>query len=352
MLIANVCSNEKPKNISDVKNVWNEKPKYSTEQEFIKLKKLHSIDLDEYEDYYITNFTSMDVDSDDNLYVPDYLSATITVFDKNGKYLRTMGQHGQGPGDLEFPYSISILRDTLYIYENRKGIKVWDRNGKYIDFFVKKRGNYHAIKALKDFFLSIQYRVAIGDKGEHISFHLERFNSEFEFLNEIAMINRIQDDFNFGIDNFVAVDSKKNVYFPEKEDEYIIGKYDLDGNKLLAFGREYKRKPYSDRVIERNINKFRKYKTNPHPKYPPVVRFIIIDDRDYVWVVVGEWGYDCGGEFTVTSTIDIFDSEGNFLYNFQSTYFNFPSFIKNGRLYSAPYYDDNNIHVFEIEYKK
>jgi len=210
---------------------------------------------------------------------------------------------------------------------------------------------------LRDFFLSVQHRIVFDDEGENRSFRLERLNSEFEFMNEIAVIDRTQDRIRFRPDIYVAVDSKNNVYFPEKEDEYIVGKYDHEGNKLLTFGREYKQKPYSKEMKERDKKTYEEYGGKNKGgyyhigKYPNLIRYIVIDDRDYVWIAVGEWAIDCGHEFTVTSTIDIYDSEGNFLYTFQSPYLNFPSFIKNGRLYSGPYMDDNNIHVFEIEYK-
>jgi len=95
----------------------------------------------------------MDVDSDTNLYVLDFYESTITVFDKNGKYLRTMGRQGQGPNELEQPLCISIYDDKISIYEKFKGIKIWDLNGKYIDFILDNRKNISICKAINNFYL-------------------------------------------------------------------------------------------------------------------------------------------------------------------------------------------------------
>jgi len=132
------CSHEKDINKQFIQNYA---PKYAG-SEFITLEKLYKIPIDEFDKYFISEIWSMDVDRDTNLYVLDYWESTVTVFDKNGKFLRTMGGVGRGPGELEKPGSLSIHNGKIYIYQWFKGIKILDLQGDYLDFFIKSNLNF------------------------------------------------------------------------------------------------------------------------------------------------------------------------------------------------------------------
>ena len=337
-----------------VQFVKNKAPKYA-DTEFITLEELYSINVEEFDEYYIYKLADMDVDSDTNLYVLDYFESTVTVFDKNGKYLRTFGGNGQGPGELERPLIISIYDDKISIYENFKGIKIWDLNGKYIDFILKSGDPIEIILPINNFYLLTVHKYLKRNIVE-VTMCVDKYTQDLKLINNIVTIdNNSRKHSFFNPMSFIAINSKQHIYFPEKANEYKINKYDLDGNLLLSFGRDYKRIPFSKPVRD-HVNKIRSqlppsYDKVPLSKYPPVVRYIMIDNNDYVWVVVGEWIIDSQGTIPITSTIDIFNEHGEFLYTFKSSYLGYSSFIKNGRLYSTPTEDDLNIRVFKIHYK-
>ncbi len=52
------------------------------------------------------------VDDAGHFYISDRKEAHIKVFDKEGRYLRTIGRRGQGPGDLDGIGALSIVRTT------------------------------------------------------------------------------------------------------------------------------------------------------------------------------------------------------------------------------------------------
>ena len=331
--------------------IYSESPKYNT-TEFITLEEIHKINVDEFEEYYIYKVQYMEADDDLNLYVVDSYEQTMTVFDKDGKYIKTMGRKGQGPNDVERCNSLSIHNNKIYIFESHKGIKVWDINGNYIDYF-RFLGPVNAgiFKAFDDYFITVNTRFA--NPGNKFDFVIEKYSLDLERKTDIWTVPYIYEIGNmFCPEAYLAIDSKKNFYFPESDDKYRISKITFGGKLMFTFGRKYKRIPYSEKV-KKSLEEWYSLHNRKMPsklKYPPIVRCILVDDYDYIWVVVGECWHDSGAEFQVESTIDIFNDKGEYLYTFRSPFLGILSIMKNGRIYSMPTEDDLNIHVFKIHY--
>ena len=332
-----------------VQFLQNEKPRYA-DSEFITFDELHSIDLNIYDQYFITRISAYDIDSDTNLYVAAPWEHTITVFDKSGKFVRKMGREGQGPNDLDTPAKIDIYDDHIYIFESRRGVKIWDLNGEYVDF-VPRNFSPGGFVRLDDFY--VMSRIVVNTRMlVELTFDIGIYDKDFKQKKTIVSITN-PTGLEFYPARLIAITSNRQVYFPEKNDQYIINKYDLDGTLLQSFGREYKRVPFSEKVKEYDRNyqsTIPPVRRTSLPKYPPVVRQIMVGDNDLVWVIAGEWNGDTAKIHAFASTIDIFDKNGNFLYTFSSPYFGSVSIIRNGRLYSSPTEDDRFIRVFKINY--
>ena len=151
------------------------------------------------------------------------------------------------------------------------------------------------------------------------------YSNELELKNIISdfKVDRLKDGGHFP--SYLAVDSEGNFYIQNSYDEYLINKYNMNGELELSFGREsYKRKS--------NTNKYRKWfekaralrikfgGTVPKlPKFPPIVSYIIVDDRDLIWIITGESNITSGlAGWETVSTIDIFNTTGKFLYSFEA----------------------------------
>jgi peptidylamidoglycolate lyase len=70
-----------------------------------------------------------------DLYVSDgYGNNRVVVFDKNGKFLRTWGKLGQGPGEFSQPHSIVLdSKGRVYVADrNNSRIQVFDAKGKFL----------------------------------------------------------------------------------------------------------------------------------------------------------------------------------------------------------------------------
>lgn len=96
------------------------------------LTKVLTIGLDESidEEFLLASPRSIAVDKDDNIYIVD--EHTVKVFDKSGNPKTTFGRKGQGPGELEYPHSISIGYEGLIIVSDNKGMNIFDKYFKNI----------------------------------------------------------------------------------------------------------------------------------------------------------------------------------------------------------------------------
>ncbi|MGB9749970.1 MAG: stalk domain-containing protein [Caldisericia bacterium] len=72
------------------------------------------------------------VNSKDEIYVLDSGSHVIEVYDKDGKYLRSFGRMGGADGEFMYPLSIAIGSDNVsYVTDYNARVQVFDENGKF-----------------------------------------------------------------------------------------------------------------------------------------------------------------------------------------------------------------------------
>lgn len=64
----------------------------------------------------------LEVDAEGRLYVLDSMNHRIQVFDRDGKFIKSIGRRGQGPGEFNMPSSISLdASGNLYVVEAGPG---------------------------------------------------------------------------------------------------------------------------------------------------------------------------------------------------------------------------------------
>jgi hypothetical protein len=77
---------------------------------------------------------SVVVDDAGAIYVLDQLAADVKVFDAAGKHDHTIGRKGQGPGELEFPMTLSLdrARGELVVQLQSRGLVVFKTDGTFL----------------------------------------------------------------------------------------------------------------------------------------------------------------------------------------------------------------------------
>ena len=85
-------------------------------------------------DYSFNQIQTLAVDAQENIFVLDYKESHVKVFDKTGKYLRTIGRKGQGPGELAGPMAMAFDHPSgalLVLEAGAHRISRFDSQGKF-----------------------------------------------------------------------------------------------------------------------------------------------------------------------------------------------------------------------------
>ncbi len=61
--------------------------------------------------------TDLTVDPSGNIYLLDMQACNIKKFDRKGKFIRSLGRKGQGPGEFELPSIMAVSGDRLAVYD-------------------------------------------------------------------------------------------------------------------------------------------------------------------------------------------------------------------------------------------
>ncbi len=71
------------------------------------------------------------VDSKGNVYVLEVTQTTIFVFDPNGKFIRSIGKKGEGPGEMKMAFDFFLVDNNLIVPDMGK-IHFFSLEGKYL----------------------------------------------------------------------------------------------------------------------------------------------------------------------------------------------------------------------------
>lgn len=93
-------------------------------------------------------------DAKGNVYISDWASNHIKVFGPDGKFIRTIGRPGNGPGDLGGPAALDVSGDRLVVWESMNGrFTVLKLDGTFVKTVPRLQGAWtdlYALKALPD----------------------------------------------------------------------------------------------------------------------------------------------------------------------------------------------------------
>lgn len=192
--------------------------------------------------------TAMAFDAEGHIYVLDSGNHRIQKFDANGKFVATIGNQGQGPGEFQYPQSIDVDSDgMLYISESMN---------RRIQILTPEGEEQKTVKMIEDSVGLVRAfgsdQLLMGGTGL-FSFGMGMMNEEEKTLPELIKIldmdGKLQKDFGkqFDFKDFLMNRMGNQFHFilDESDNIYVafdyqnrIEKYAPDGTLLWRADRE------------------------------------------------------------------------------------------------------------------
>jgi hypothetical protein len=131
----------------------------------------------------------IDFDEDNNIYILDSFESTISVFNEQGKLVRTFGRAGQGPKEFLRPNRIIVNKNNVYVFQGLHEYKIVDLEGSYISSHLINIENRLKTRIVNDSFYLLRGKV--DQTFTKLEFILSKSNIDFSSSEELFRHNYI-----------------------------------------------------------------------------------------------------------------------------------------------------------------
>jgi hypothetical protein len=264
------------------------------------------------DEYIFSQINDFDVDNEGNIYAIDNLTSQVRVFDKTGKFARTVGRKGQGPGEMQMPGFIQITsqREVLVVDYSTFQFIFFSLDGTFVrqksigrpvlPAKLDSRGNLIGMEILAP--------PPVGGKI------LRKYDSNFTSLMEIAEEKQ-------GQRGVIDIGKPSCLCDVTSEDYVVWGNSELyelqvlnpEGKLVKKIQKKHDPVTITSRdkeIYETEYSEFVKRggKLNFRDHFPAFMD-MSIDDQGRIWVKTYERQDSNGDAFL----FDVFDSEGKYI---------------------------------------
>lgn len=279
-------------------------------EEVFEMEEELSIGEAEGREEYMFSQIACAIDGEENIYVLDYRDAHIRVFDKFGKYLRTIGKKGEGPGEMQRPRSIQVTPfNEIMIYDlgNRR-FCFYTLEGDYI-----KQEGAATVGAILNAHMDSQGNI-IGEMHQINGYSLNKFNIKLGLIKEFY-----RKDFQEGTLRIMSptfhfdIDSNDNIICGFS-DKYEFQIFNSDGQLLKKIVKEFKPRAITEKEKKERINVLTGGRGFPpeykvvFPKHHVCFTSISVDEKGWIYMGSSENEPDGSGYY-----FDVFDEKGKYI---------------------------------------
>ena len=289
------------------------------------------------EDVFFESLSDLTFDSEDNIYIADSSACDIKVFDPAGRFIKTLGRKGQGPGEFLMPSYLSFAKGQIVVCElgNRR-LSILTKNGEFLKSvpILSAEGWPRKIRTLPNGNFVIENMKRFYGNNEKpqesfIGIYSPELGCKKTIYTQSVWRNKyitspvrtnLPQPFASLVYWDVAPDGRIVIGYSEK---YLIEIFDSEKGKLFDFSHTYNpvkvtkedkinffdnmtstssqggiKKGAPDYIVENT--KF--------PKYKPAFQYIIVDGEGNILV------FSCSeGIAKEARSFDAFDSDGHFI---------------------------------------
>ena len=266
----------------------------------------------EKDEYMFSQIRDIDVDKEGRIYVLDFKEAHVKVFDNKGEYIKTIGKKGQGPGELEFPLSLSITgQNEIMVNDTRnRRLAFFSLEGEFIKNLSTARAGLMRLDI--DSAGNITGIVITGDE-DNPRYELQKFDPEMNYLHSLysSPLPGATNRFNPFEGGLIWDINKNNQVVYGYPKDYEINIFDSEGKLVKKIMKEYD--PVKITEEEKEEMKKRESRLPPSmkliiPKHHNPYRWLLVDDENRIFVMTWEKAAEEKGYY-----YDIFDPEGRYI---------------------------------------
>ncbi|MCJ7487147.1 MAG: 6-bladed beta-propeller, partial [Candidatus Aminicenantes bacterium] len=239
-------------------------------------------------DYVFAEISSVAVSGDGTIFVFDQKDMNIKVFDRDGKFPRTFGKAGEGPGELSMPNSIHCTdRDEIVVVDTSRRLSFFKLSGEFVR--TVSAGSLNFVDARPDskgnFLVYLMAR-----EEENPRYELRKVDGGLKDLFAVEsspMPNAGRDGFNpfFPILRWALLSGDRVVCgYAEK---YELRIHDAAGRIVRKIQMDPDPVPVSKEDIDERTKGTPPAlkQTMKIPKHYPAFRYFVTDDEDRIYVL-------------------------------------------------------------------
>ena len=290
------------------------------------------------------------VDDNENIYFKETKDHVIKVFGSDGKYVKTIGAKGSGPGEFQDIRHFAITKDgkLVVLDGTARRTSFFDSSGHFLKSFQWKTDYYQFI-----LIKSSSYIIGETVRGEdrqpqklyvkEIDFDGKEIQSYGEFTLIKFEVIRKDDATGYmnlpvSISSLFTGDENRSLFYHCLNNKYLIEVYDASGKPLRKIDRPYvpvlftKKDAAEYRARFENIAVSEMIKKAARdmkmPKVKSVVKWMYVDDESNLWVQTNETKKE---EDKILTAFDIFNSDGHYYAKVWTEFI--PFIFKKGKMY-------------------
>ncbi|MBR9917534.1 6-bladed beta-propeller [bacterium] len=312
LCLISLCScNESKKNQSEKLFYQNEDFQYLKDKEVVKrIELIKNFEIEEKIEIQFKRISKIAVDKYDRLYLEN--NKGVHVYQKDGRYLKTIGQNGRGPGEFQTIHNLKIRNDSIYVYDASLGrISVFDiKTHDLINEISIPSTN--GLIGLGDFGILEDGKIVIGLRGtkkNKNSVVTENF-VEYFFLTRTGILVKPSFHTSNLVSDFIIVNNKGTSYPPipfdrttfftisDKNEIYFawtgeiaFKKYNSEGEFIKGFHYSFNNLKVSNDddfpEFHKNlgfVSDTKRILGNKLPKTFPAIAHFFTDDEDRLWL--------------------------------------------------------------------
>jgi len=281
--------------------------------------------VDETNDVHPYRIVSFGVDLNHNIFLLDGAVCQVLHFDEYGKFVKKFGGKGQGPGEFEFPASLTFAanNEIIVLSINPSKVTMFSAKGTYQKDIKLENMKYH-IKFVYYSNCSLLWHseMTAVDKKIKKQMVIERVDDRLNKISTLYKGPKI--DLQLSLQNPLTglatfgVNSKCQLFvFPFSNEKYEISVYNQTGKHLKTIAKQYKPVRYSkieiteyqdriERIKKQNPAANYFYQKRKMPKYRPSASSLLIDSKDRIWVFYSSISLSK----ELSQNVDVFSPEG------------------------------------------